>query len=268
MDLSNSPIVERGKTSIVIPVLNESGNIRELINGIMRLKGNKYFSKICEIIFVDDGSTDGTQALIRSYSSEPNPIPIILLERNIKNGTVNAQLFGISHTRSEAVIVMDGDLQHPAEYIPILIEKYLEGYDLVLASRYTKEGRAERIPIHGIVSRGANYLAKFMLPWVNGIKDPISGYFIVSKRVLVNDQNCRGFSKLALKILSSGRKITVSEVPFHFKERMVGESKVATGGTSFLLKYLSELLNYRRTYKEQSARNVLSRTIPEVQTYK
>ena len=268
MDLSNSPIIERGKTTIIIPVLNESGNVKELLDELNSLRSEKYFSKISEIIFVDDGSTDGTQEIIKQYSKQTSIIPSKILERTVKYGTVNAQLFGITNAKSEAVIVMDGDLQHPVKYIPLLIEKYLEGYDLVLASRYVKNGVAERTAIHGIVSRGANMLAKFILPWVAYIRDPISGYFIVNKRIINSNDNTKGFSKLALSILSTGKKISVTEIPFHFKERRRGESKVATGGTSYLLKYFMELLYYRRVYKLNRLKKVVSGPIPDFHTYK
>ena len=268
MDLSNTPRAERGKTTIVIPVLNKSGNVRELLDGIMSLRNDNYFSKINEIIFVDDGSTDGTQEIITDCSMDQNYLPIRLLQRHTKHGTVNAQLYGISQANSEAALVMDGDLQHPVEYIPRLIEKYLEGYDLVLASRYSKDGVAERKALHGIISRGANMLAKFVLPWVRDIKDPISGYFIINRRLLNFELNYNGFSKLALNVLSFGKKMTVAEVPFHFKERTAGKSKVATGGTSYLIKYLSELLYYRRMHKNRSAAKFNHRPIPEAQTSK
>ena len=267
MDLSNTPRAERGKTTIVIPVLNESGNVRELLDGIMSLRNDKYFSKISEIIFVDDGSTDGTQEIISNCSKDQNYLPIRLLQRHAKQGTVNAQLYGISHAISEAALVMDGDLQHPVQYIPRLIEKYLEGYDLVLASRYAKDGVAERKALHGIISRGANMLAKFMLPWVRDIKDPISGYFIINKKSLNFDFDYNGFSKLALNVLSFGKKLTVAEVPFHFKERTNGESKVATGGTSYLIKYFIELLYYRRMHINRSASKFDPRSMPEAQTF-
>lgn len=263
MDLSNSPSGEMGKVSIVIPVLNELGNIDPLIEGLVSLPHDRNTSRIRELIFVDDGSTDGTVERILDYNKEKNGIKITVLERNLRQGTVNAQLYGISYARTEAVIIMDGDLQHPADYIPALIEKYFEGHDLVLASRYVRRGSAERKPFNGMVSRGANILSKFFLPWVRNVKDPISGYFIVNRKLVNTELQGIGFNKLALNLLSSGRKLSVAEVPFRFKERRHGSSKVADGGYAFLIRFLSEILFYRKMYMQRARFYKIDRTTTE-----
>ena len=231
--------------SIVIPVLNEAENIKTLISGIESIKKGTYGKYVNEVIFVDDGSSDGTVQLIKDISKEINSFSIRVIERDIKRGTVNAQLHGISVAENEAVIIMDGDLQHPVTYIEKLVEEYMHGYDLVVASRYVAGGKTKRTVMHGLISRGANILAKFMLPWVKKVKDPISGFFIVNRKIVPYNLIVNGFNKLALYILTCRSGVGVSEIPFAFEERSRGKSKVSTGGIYFMVKYVGELRYYR-----------------------
>ena len=231
--------------SIVIPVLNEAGNIKNLIAEIRTLSQDRHASIITEVIFVDDGSTDGTVEFIRDALNQNLAPSIRILERKIKDGTVNAQLYGIAAAENDSVVIMDGDLQHPVSYVEKLIDEYFRGYDLVIASRYVPGGMAKRSSIHGIISRGANFISKFMLPWVRNIKDPISGFFIVNRKVVPYTFVVHGFNKLALYILTCKKDIQVSEIPFIFEERKRGVSKVSSGGFGFMVKYVGEIRYYR-----------------------
>lgn len=188
---------------------------------------------------------DRTKEIIEGYAKNSSQINIILKERFVKRGTVNAQLYGISQASYDAILIMDGDLQHPVSVLPSMIRKYKEGYDMVLGSRYIKGGTAERTIKHGFISRGANLLAKVLLPWTYSIKDPISGFLIVNRRIVPYSIEMNNFNKLALYILTCRRNVTVAEVPFDFKERRSGNSKVANGGIGFIMKYLKELKYYR-----------------------
>ena len=234
--------------TIVIPVLNEKDNITQFLQRIFSLLNDPFSSKIREIIIVDDGSTDGTREEIKAVINSKNNISIKLVERDEKKGTVNAQLHGISLSKYNGILIMDADLQHPPEYIPELIKQYYIGYDMIIASRYVKGGRAERNVMNGIISRGANLMARIFLPPVRKVKDPISGYFLVDKRIINLHNEFNGFNKLALSILSYNQKISVKEIPFCFKERKFGVSKVSPGGVGFVFKYLREILTYRQFY--------------------
>ena len=260
MDLSNSVTKSSRNISVVIPVLNEVENISRLIDAFNSLPRDSLCLCIKEIVFVDDGSTDGTVNKIKSYATNCKDIDIVVKERTSKQGTVNAQIFGMSNCKYDSVIVMDGDLQHPVRYIPKLIEKYLEGYDIVLASRYVKGGNAKRKVIHGLISRGANMAAKAMLPWVRNIKDPISGFFIVNRRFVNTSTDLNGYNKLALYILSAGKRLSTAEVPFSFIERSYGKSKVSDGGINFIIKYIAELRFYRRYHTEECRKHVITKT--------
>lgn len=121
---------ENFKVSVVIPVLNEKGNIEILVRKTTDIL-EKYPD--WELLFVDDGSTDGTLSEIKRQRKANDKINYISFSRNF--GQQNALRAGLDFVTGDCVISMDGDLQHPPELIPRLIEKWLEGYDIVYTIR-------------------------------------------------------------------------------------------------------------------------------------
>lgn len=119
--------------SIIIPVLNEEDNIKVLCENIDALVKENY-----EIIFVDDGSTDGTYNAIGEQFIRDYRIKCITLSRNF--GHQNALMAGMQHASGDFIITMDGDLQHPPEVIPKMIALLTEGFDLVHTKRLLNKG--------------------------------------------------------------------------------------------------------------------------------
>src|SRR6266850_3895851 len=124
---------ERGASmiSIVVPVLNEEGNLHELYRRISTVMKNMRLP--FEIIFVDDGSTDSSLDIMLELSEKDENVKIIQLSRNF--GHQLAIIAGIDHASGEAVIMMDSDLQHPPELIEQLVKKWHEGNDVVYTCR-------------------------------------------------------------------------------------------------------------------------------------
>lgn len=122
--------------SVTIPAFNEETNVKilaERIIGQLKAFGVDY-----EIIFVDDGSTDGTLDRVRELHEQDSRIKLIGLSRNFgKQGAVKA---GIDHSSGDCVIYMDADMQHPPELIPELLEKWSQGYEVVYTIRKQIEG--------------------------------------------------------------------------------------------------------------------------------
>jgi polyisoprenyl-phosphate glycosyltransferase len=116
--------------SIVVPILNEEGNIPPLI---VRLQSVLNSNDDYEIIFINDGSTDNSLNLLKCYHDKDNRIKYLSFSRNF--GHQAALKAGLDHALGECVISMDGDLQHPPELIPQMIDKWKEGYDVVLTLR-------------------------------------------------------------------------------------------------------------------------------------
>jgi glycosyltransferase involved in cell wall biosynthesis len=117
--------------SIVVPVFNEEESLHELYRRISAVMARVHLTY--ELVFVDDGSTDRSLDTMLELSEKDKNVKIIQLSRNF--GHQLAIIAGIDYTHGEAVITMDGDLQHPPELIEKLIEKWHEGYDVVYTCR-------------------------------------------------------------------------------------------------------------------------------------
>lgn len=167
------------KLSVILPTYNEADNVSELIERLeSSLKGFD-----AEVIFVDDGSPDGPADLAERIGSVYGNVRVIRRPR--KMGLASAVLDGVKIARSDVVAVMDADLQHPPELLPKMYMKIMEGYDLVVASRYVKGGRVEGWSLARMrISWGATKLAHIFLPSTRGVKDVMSGYFILRRSIL------------------------------------------------------------------------------------
>ncbi|MGL5117285.1 MAG: glycosyltransferase family 2 protein [Beijerinckiaceae bacterium] len=125
--------------SVVIPVLNEEQNIPLIAQRINAALAGCIASH--EIIFVDDGSRDGTLAAIRALAEKDTRIRAVSFSRNF--GKEVALAAGLDHARGAAAVMIDADLQHPPETIPVFVARWREGYDMVYGQRVdrTTDGR-------------------------------------------------------------------------------------------------------------------------------
>jgi dolichol-phosphate mannosyltransferase len=227
------------RLSIVLATLNERANLPELIERIQRQPLPPY-----EIMVVDDGSSDGTREFIRDLGARDDRIR--LLSHEGKQTTLRAQCQGIDGSVGRFVVVMDADLQHPPELLPAMVAALEDGAALVIASRYAPGGSAgARSAFRWIVSRGAEWLSRVLLPPARGVTDPVSGYFGF-RRDAWSPLNplYRGY-KLLIFILVMTEGQRVAEVGFSFTPRPEGASKV-TGSIAFLRVFATELLLARR----------------------
>jgi len=127
--------IKEKKISIVVPVLNEEGNVEVLIGGISKeIKGRYPY----EIIFVDDGSVDGTLEAIKKARKTDKNIKYISFSRNF--GHQNALRAGLDFANGDCVISIDGDMQHPPKLIPEMLKKWEEGFDVVYTKRKDDPG--------------------------------------------------------------------------------------------------------------------------------
>jgi glycosyltransferase involved in cell wall biosynthesis len=129
--------------SIVAPAYNEERNIPAFLAAIVPvLEG---IGETFEIVFVDDGSRDGTLGLLAAASSQDPRIKVVALARNF--GKDIALSAGIAHATGRAVIPIDCDLQHPPELIPQFVAKWREGFDMVIGVRNKRDedGRVRRM---------------------------------------------------------------------------------------------------------------------------
>ena len=211
-----------GKFALVIPTLNEAGNIEPLMDRIRTALDP--LSIAYEIIVVDDGSADGTREVV-SVCSDSDP-RIKLLVRTNQKGLAGAVIHGWRHTDADLLGVMDADLQHPPELLPALLRAVAQGNDIAIGSRYTKATRVDGWnPLRQWVSRLSTWAT---LPFQkNGVrvKDPMSGFFIVRRECVDGVEfQTQGF-KILLEVLVRGKIYSAAEVPFQFGLRHAGKSK-------------------------------------------
>ncbi len=121
--------------SIVIPVFNEEASVDTLIPRLFSLFGREGLT--ADVIFVDDGSKDATWDKLVAWSTRYPALTLVSLSRNF--GKEVAIAAGLDMAEGDAVILMDGDLQHPPEVIPSFLARWREGYDIAYGVRRTRE---------------------------------------------------------------------------------------------------------------------------------
>ncbi len=132
---ADNPVV-----SIVVPLYNEAGNIRVLLERIVGIVAALPNRPSYEIVLVNDGSSDATVRVVREELVARSNIVLINLSRNF--GHQLAATAGLDRARGDAVVLMDGDLQDPPELIAAFLEQWRAGYDVVYAVRRSRKGES------------------------------------------------------------------------------------------------------------------------------
>jgi len=233
--------------AIVLPTFNESGNVGPLIDRLAAaLKGIRY-----EVIFVDDDSPDGTADVVRSLGGEHDNVRV--LQRVGRRGLASACIEGILAASAPYVAVMDADLQHDESILPLMLRRIREeNLDLVVASRNIAGGSMGefagwRVRLSQLGKRlslmGAGHV----------LSDPMSGFFLVRFTAferLAHRLSAIGFKILLDIVLSADPGLRIAEVPYKFRARAHGESKLdlMVGLEYFELlvdKHLGDLVNVK-----------------------
>jgi dolichol-phosphate mannosyltransferase len=223
--------------AIIIPTFNERDNIRPLINRIYAALPKVEW----EIVFVDDDSQDGTVGILYEFC-RANP-RIRALRRVGRRGLSSAVVEGILSTSAPFIAVMDADLQHDERLLqPMLGALQEQAIDLVIGSRYVKYGdlgalteRRKRISqiatrISGIVIRAK-------------LTDPMSGFFMIKKSAfdeIVHNLSVQGYKILLDVVASAPQPLRILELPYTFRPRQHGESKL---DSLVILEYFTLLLD-------------------------
>lgn len=129
---------EPPQLSIVLPVYNEEAILPELHRRV--LAAVETLGSTFEVIYVDDGSSDRSQELLRELAGNDRRVGVLVLSRNF--GHQVALSAGLDHARGDGVVLMDSDLQDPPEVIPELVARWREGFDVVYAQRRARQGES------------------------------------------------------------------------------------------------------------------------------
>ncbi len=207
-----------------MPTYNECDNVAILVDRLAEvLDGIDW-----EIVFVDDDSPDGTAERVRALAGADRRVRC--LRRIGRRGLSSASIEGILSTSAAYIAVMDGDLQHDEALLPSMLDRLKDGAtDLVIASRYAGAGDAEGLASdrRRRLSRAGARLARY---FINAdVADAVSGFFMLRRELA--DQVAPRLSGVGTKILidilaSSPRRLSVVELPYRFRTRHAGESKL------------------------------------------
>jgi dolichol-phosphate mannosyltransferase len=211
------------RLSVVVPTFNEKSNIPELLRRLQATLNHGGW----EVIFVDDDSPDGTASTIRDIARSDSRVRV--LHRIGRRGLSSACIEGMLAASAPVIAVMDADLQHDETRLPLMLAAVEEGgAELALGSRYTQGGSTEGWDsARAGMSRFATTLSRAVLR--QSVSDPMSGFFMLRRSVL--DETVRGLSALGFKILldilaTSRRPLKLVEIPYTFRNRFSGESKL------------------------------------------
>jgi dolichol-phosphate mannosyltransferase len=209
--------------AVVIPTYNEEANIAGVVERLERVfAGTAY-----EIVFVDDDSPDGTSEVVRNIALHRRNVRLI--RRIGRRGLASACLEGMMSTAAPYIAVMDGDLQHDESILPrMLLRAREEQLDLVIASRHVDgasmgEFAAQRVRLSNLGLK----LSRLVLH--TAVSDPMSGFFLADRR-FINDciysTSGVGFKLLVDLLASARRPVKFAEVPYTFRVREAGQSKL------------------------------------------
>ena len=206
--------------AIVVPTLDERENVVELIRRLESVLVDIDY----EVIVVDDDSADGTPDAVRELARRDPRVR--LLQRVGRRGLSSACVEGMLATAAPYVAVMDADLQHDETILPAMLAKLkAENLDLVVGTRLsTGEGFA---PSRQRLSKFGTRLSRMVSR--HELSDPMSGFFMLDRRYLdevVHSLSAVGFKILLDLVASARRPVRVGELPYRFRSRLHGESKL------------------------------------------
>ena len=222
--------------AVIIPTFNEAANVEKLL----ALLDDALRGIVWEAIFVDDDSADGTSELIRRIGL--TNIRVRVLQRLGRRGLSTAVIEGMMATSAPVLAVIDADLQHDETVLPRLYAAVKGGADLAVGSRYVGEGSVgEWDKRRHAASRGATLLAQRLLK--TDLSDPMSGFFVISREALKASlpRISGGGFKILLDIVASApAPLKIAELPYVFRTRTAGESKLDLMVTAEYLKLLAD----------------------------
>jgi len=215
------------KISLIVPTYNERENLPTLAEQVHKaLEGYDY-----ELIIVDEGSSSERAKITESLSGK---YPIKLICCRGERSLASAVIAGFNQAKGEVFGVIEAGL-HPAEKIPELLQAIQDGADIAIASRYIPGGGIEGWSTkQKAISRGIIMLARLVLPSIRKVKDPMSGLFLLRRKVIEGVELKPTRYKILLETLVRGRGWEVKEVPYI--EEGIGEE-----GTFSLREQLNSL---------------------------
>jgi len=222
--------------TVVVPTLNERDNVEPLLARLeAALAGIEW-----EVMFVDDASSDGTPELVGEIAQRDRRVRLV--RRFGRRGLASAVIDGMLASTSPVLAVVDGDMQHDETILPALYRAVADGCDLAVGTRYAEGGSlGDWDESRAGASRFATRLAAPLLK--TPLSDPMSGFFAVRREAVIEalpKLSAVGYKILLDLVASSPRPLAVREIPYTFRLREAGESKL---DSAVALEYVELLLD-------------------------
>lgn len=227
--------------SLVAPTYNERDRLPDLVKAVF----DAYRAGGVEgdLIIVDDNSPDGTGAVADELAAR---YPIKVVHRAGKLGLGTAVVEGFNASDAEIVGVIDADLSHPPALVPRMLQAMREtGADIVIGSRYIPGGGTGD---WGVIRRMMSQFACMLARGLTPVRDVTSGFFLIRRDLARGVTISAGGFKICLELLIRSAPKTVVEVPYVFRTRTAGESKMNLKEALGYLAQLRDLRAYRREH--------------------
>jgi dolichol-phosphate mannosyltransferase len=227
------------RTTIVVPTYRESENIPHLVERIAKVR--ERFGLALELVFVDDNSQDESESIVKRLELDW----VRMIVRHAARSLSQSVLEGLKQSNSEYLVVMAADLSHPPEKIPELISALRGGAEFAWGSRFVPGASTDN---RGGLVRWLNRTVATMLARpLTQLKDPMSGYFALRRDVYLRGEG--NYSPVGHKIglelyLKCGCSSAV-EIPYHYVDRLRGESKLSIRERLRYIRHVRRLYNHR-----------------------
>ncbi len=213
MKLTVTPTIK--SLSAIVPVYNEEDNLPPLHRQLTEVLGQ--LESDYEIIVIDDGSTDGSFAVLTRLLQEDRHLRVIRFRRNY--GQTAAMAAGLSHARGEVIVTLDGDLQNDPKEIPRLLAKLEDGYDLVSGWRMNRQD-----PYFSRILPSS--IANWLISWVTGVKLHDYGCTLkVLRANIAQELKLYGEMHRFIPALAATLGASIAELPVNHRPRRKGVSK-------------------------------------------
>lgn len=206
--------------SIIVPTYKEAPNLRPLCEQVFAATAAAGIA--AEVIIVDDDSNDGSEEVVRELAADHE---VRIIVRKGERGLSSAVVRGFEDARYDVLLVMDADLSHPPESVPVVAEKVFSGEaDFAVGSRYVGGGEMVNWPLlRRINSWAATMPARVLAP----VRDPMAGFFCLRRETWKRAEKLNPIGyKIGLELMVKCRCRRIAEVPIVFKDRLCGESKL------------------------------------------
>jgi dolichol-phosphate mannosyltransferase len=214
---------ESASLTVVVPCFNERDNVGPMVAALDRALAGQAW----EVVFVDDDSPDGTAAAARALAQTDPRVRCI--RRVGRRGLSSAVIEGALSSSADYVAVIDGDMQHDETRLPLMMAALAGGADLAVGSRHVEGGDNTGLasPMRERLSNAGIRIARAVTR--TNLSDPMSGFFMLRRsrfEALAARLTGQGFKILLDLVLASPVPLKIVEIPYKFRPRAAGESKL------------------------------------------